>query len=142
MLTHRSSALSLFRSLGRSLSRSKFDNFDLSHSYPSGARGEARRGTFSCGMLCVCTYVRSVRRVGVNLFVVVNLLRKPIRHCRRPPSSGLGQFASILRAFCENLQFPEEQPTRPCLSRSSVPQHIFRKNFRVNTRAGTNTLNR
>ena len=60
LLTHRSSALSLSRSVARSLSRSKFDNFDLSHSYPSGARGEARRGTFSCGMLCVCTYVRSV----------------------------------------------------------------------------------
>ena len=52
LLTHRSSALSLSLplSLLRSpFSRSKFDHFDLSHSYSSGARGEARWGTFSCG---------------------------------------------------------------------------------------------
>ena len=81
LLTHRSSALPPSLSLSSlSLSPSKFDNFDLSHSYPSGGRGEARWGTFSYVCVCVCVCVRASCCRGI--FVVVDSFTKLIRHCR------------------------------------------------------------
>ena len=80
LLTVQVLSLSLPLSLARSLSRSKFDNFDLSHSYPSGARGEARRGTFSCGML---VYSCAVRGVGGKFIRRGEFAQEPIGHCRR-----------------------------------------------------------